>query len=50
MEGERGDANGGVDAGDVETIFDGDWETVEGAEGLTNASEMRVQLRGTGEG
>lgn len=42
MEGQGGDADGGVVASDFEYVFEGDWEAVEGAEGLTVLSKIGV--------
>ena len=47
MEGQGGDAGGRVVAGDFEYIFEGDWEAMEGAEGLTVLG--KVDVAGGGE-
>ena len=44
LEGEGGEAEAGVDAGDVEGVFEGDGEAVQGPDGRAGAAEVRVEV------
>jgi len=47
---EGGDADGAVVTGDVEGVFYGNGEAVEGTEGVAGAEEVGVEELGAGEG
>lgn len=50
MEGEGGEAVGCVDAGDLESVFDGDGEAVEWADGGVGGVKVGVEAAGASEG